>query len=1057
MRNHKFLGLWKIYVFLLLCISLPILFQNCGGDLKGRDTASLADVVTDPLSIDPDSTGKISVDECDEGWVRVPSSFTVNGKTHNFGLKDDFCVMKFEAHKTAVDGRFVPSGNYTEAGKTPRAPWVDIGMLAAEAECNKVGGRLPTALEARVISQNIMMNVKNWQPKTRGAAPQIGQGCMYGGHVDNYPRHALPAPVGDDSSADPYYGSLAKASDIKNNIPGACPFVTTEYAKGTNTPVGGYKDNGLGSRRTHYLANGEIIWDWSGNVWEWLRDVCLNFHPSGGRFGSNVVFNGTAGNGYGFWDYKAEDHPPSGNPNRPAGLYTEWTRYYLQDYETYMLGPKNPQVPGSQLLNSNNGVGMYWGCNKNSNGIIRGGASYSGKEGGVFTAQLGHFVLHSEPNENHYRPQWEHSRVGFRCVKDMSSKVYKVDKDYKVEAAKIFPNRQSIIPNGVSYTSDFPQTLDLADRARMYIEGMTSSLLPKYGYAPPHPAILYAEPDSAVEACGGNPPCLEYSAHSRSLWGKVALSLVQAREMSGFDLDNQHGTLNIQLQMMRNMLDTKQNDKFLPPVGPTVTSTTTILESLMQLYSQTPNNEPLRDGIEYLVSWHKSRMKRLPDSGRVFYYLTSLLEPHGIVHPSDLTGPQGNVGFYSWDMFIQGKATIAFMDWAQLSGDENTRIYGYQLSDYMLGFGGSKFWDPREFGIDTEAGSFVGHMHSYLQGILGNLARAREMLAVGDNPQQARAIINQSAAAYEFIKKKTGASLIGNFGEIGTVGDMIRTGLALSEFDGYDYYDEVERWTRNQLVEAQIDEDMARHIENHNSNNFSFDHVGHKVQGSFISDATHSVAFPKNKNFRWNVDGCANALRGMYAVWKSIIQVNGKFAKVNLLMNRSHKFMDVKSELPYRGYVQVQLKNIQNQINSVGMRIPNWVNRAGLQVTSNGKPISWYWLGPYVIVENIFNNQRIDLHFPMKERTLSFTTLRSQNNWWYEGLTADPNWVDKVTHQALFRGHTLVKILTPMPAAPPEGQIPRFQRQHLADLPLSPSVKAPIKKERRYFLEIESP
>ena len=102
--------------------------------------------------------------------------------------------------------------------------------------------------------------------------------------------------------------------------------------------------------------------------------------------------------------------------------------------------------------------------------------------------------------------------------------------------------------------------------------------------------------------------------------------------------------------------------------------------------------------------------------------------------------------------------------------------------------------------------------------------------------------------------------MIGNFGEIGTVGDMIRTGIAITELGGQDNYDDVDRWVRNQLIESQIDADMAAHIENNNSPDFRFDHIGHKVEGSFISDATHSLAFPKNKNLRWNVDGCANAM-----------------------------------------------------------------------------------------------------------------------------------------------------------------------------------------------------
>lgn len=1064
MGKLRLLLRWKIRLGILALLLIG--FQNCGQDFRSQklENSSTMSVPTPdnpmvfPAPNPPDPGSQV----CDEGWIRVPAKFSIGGRNHQFGLNEDFCIMKFEAQKAAENGRFIPVSQYSKPGNPSKIPWVDIGMMAAEAECSKVGGRLPTPLEAKIVSQNIMLNPANWQPKTAGAAPIIGQGCMYGGHLDGYPRHVLPSPQGNDQSADPYYGTLSNKAEIANRTPGACPFVTTEYLPGTNTPdpaTGGYKSNGIGSRRTLYLSNDEVIWDWSGNVWEWLRGHCLNFTPSEGRF-KPAVFSSASGNGIGYWDFNEADHPLSGNPNRPSGLYTEWTRHYLADHENPTLGPYNPEVEGSQLLNSNHGIGMYWGCNRNSNGFLRGGASYSGREGGAFSTQLGHFVVYPDPNENGIRTQWMHARVGFRCVKDLSTLTRHEDKTFKIIPETIFPNKQSIAPKGVFYSTAFPQTLDLAKRAEMYLKGMTSSLIPEHGYAAPHPGILYSKPSSEVEACEGKPPCFEFSKHSQSLWGKVALSLAQAREMSGYDLEDRDGTLNIQWQMIKNMFNSKYTDKVLPPVGLGVTTTTTAQEALMQIYAQHSENQALFEANHYLVEWHKSRLRRLPDSSnRVFYFFTNLFEAHGITYPSNLYGPLGNQGYYSWDQFIQGKALIAFMDWTRLSEDANTRSYGNKIGDYLIGFDNSKFWRTDEFGIPTEKGGFVGHMHSYLQTVLGNLARVREMRRVGESPAKADAILEHSVATYEYIKRKTGAGVVGNFGEIGTVGDMVRAAIEISDLGGYDYYDDADRWVRNQLVESQIDPEMASHIPNRSSADFKFDRIGQKVVGSFISDATHSLAIPKNKNFRWNVDGCANALRGMYEAWKSIVQVKGGFARVNLLLNRSHKLLDVKSELPYRGYVQVQLKNIKGQVNAVGIRVPGWVDKSQVRVTDpNGKNIEWSWMGQFAIVRNIQNGQLLAVHFPMRERVLGFTTLRSQKNWWYEGvITSTPNWIDRVEHRGLFRGNTLVKVLTPLPAEPPEGQIPRFQRQNLADLPLTHSTAAPWETEERFYLVRESP
>ncbi|KAF0124424.1 MAG: hypothetical protein FD189_2415 [Elusimicrobia bacterium] len=60
-------------------------------------------------------------------------------------------------------------------------------------------------------------------------------------------------------------------------------------------------------KRTHQLSTGEYIWDWSGNLWEWLDMTC------------------TAGTGAGYW-YE-------------SGGWIEWSDGNLSDYEKGRAGP----------------------------------------------------------------------------------------------------------------------------------------------------------------------------------------------------------------------------------------------------------------------------------------------------------------------------------------------------------------------------------------------------------------------------------------------------------------------------------------------------------------------------------------------------------------------------------------------------------------------------------------------------------------------------------------------------------------------------------------------
>jgi hypothetical protein len=86
--------------------------------------------------------------------------------------------------------------------------------------------------EWQTVARNIEATNSNW------SGGSVGQGSIPMGHSDFSPNHALPAT---DSS--------------------------TGYTDTLNNAANGWKQ-----RRTHWLSNGEIVWDLSGNVWEWVYE-----------------------------------------------------------------------------------------------------------------------------------------------------------------------------------------------------------------------------------------------------------------------------------------------------------------------------------------------------------------------------------------------------------------------------------------------------------------------------------------------------------------------------------------------------------------------------------------------------------------------------------------------------------------------------------------------------------------------------------------------------------------------------------------------------------------
>lgn len=168
---------------------------------------------------------------CPLNFIVVPGSVT-------YGT-DDFCVMKYEAKQVGT--------STTPISTATGLPWVSITQTAAITNSPNVAGcngcHLITEPEWMTIAQNVLNVASNWD---NGAdVHTVGTGFIYSGHNDNVPANALAASTDD---TDGYFGT-------------------------SNT-------TGSNQRRTLTLSNGEVIWDMSGNVYEWTNaTIGANLQP----------------------------------------------------------------------------------------------------------------------------------------------------------------------------------------------------------------------------------------------------------------------------------------------------------------------------------------------------------------------------------------------------------------------------------------------------------------------------------------------------------------------------------------------------------------------------------------------------------------------------------------------------------------------------------------------------------------------------------------------------------------------------------------------------------
>ncbi len=142
-----------------------------------------------------------------------------------------FCVSKFEMKQDPSGAVSVPEG----------LPWTlpRDGMNSATSACDNLGAgyELISNEQWNVIAKDIASVKDNWSMGSIYEMPY--KGFLNRGHVFDDPNTPLAA-IADDS-------------------------------KGCHGILACLDNQWSAAKRTHKLSNGNIIWDFSGNVWEWVK------------------------------------------------------------------------------------------------------------------------------------------------------------------------------------------------------------------------------------------------------------------------------------------------------------------------------------------------------------------------------------------------------------------------------------------------------------------------------------------------------------------------------------------------------------------------------------------------------------------------------------------------------------------------------------------------------------------------------------------------------------------------------------------------------------------
>jgi hypothetical protein len=595
----------------------------------------------------------------------------------------------------------------------------------------------------------------------------------------------------------------------------------------------------------------------------------------------------------------------------------------------------------------------------------------------------------------------------------------------ELESAVI--HEAALQPKGKRYTVTVPDTLDLAERAKLSVHGLTGFLDEHANYGPYGHAYYDANPPYFSDLPGGPPN-----------WGKIIESLLMARIMCGSteNLDIEAASLRGMLSLPARLPDGTtyayaRDYLVVNPAAPTPLSRSML--ALMVLQQNAPSSE-LRAVIERMAQDHVRTTQR-GDAG-LFY-----ADPPA-ANGDTRIGVLGN-GF---PVFINGCAIRALCRWSDLIGNNSY----LDTAEGLVRFGlQARYWSP-EAGpkavVSAEHGQFTGHTHSYTQFLMGLLCYANAR-----NDSRLKEFVRSS---YEYIRN-FGLARLGNFGEGCTTGDMTYLALKLSDCGIGDYWDDADRYVRNHLSELQItDSAILRRVTDlmpHKRGRYdtvkgpldllaeTAEHVVERSAGIFLSDSTHPTLIPEH-SMMLTVCCTGNCTPAMYCAWESIVRCVKGAAQINLLLNRASPWLDVDSYLPYEGKLVIHNKTARK----LSVRIPDWVDVPSVRCLINKRTAMPVQVGRYLVFESIPTRAEITLTFPIIATTETYSMAWKQSDFWQECTDPGSSWKgagEAQQYVCRFRGNTLIDV-TPRD----EGLgYPLYRREHMQ------RTNAPMRSVERYI------
>lgn len=555
---------------------------------------------------------------------------------------------------------------------------------------------------------------------------------------------------------------------------------------------------------------------------------------------------------------------------------------------------------------------------------------------------------------------------------------------------------------GARYAATVPETLDLAERASLAINALAGALMEEfdyeyvwlYFYAPPFGSLFHG--DRAREQAAGiyGDGLLRHHAGE---WvdsnGRAALALLWLREVTGSDRFREREEAMLASYLSRlgddgllynapyradapwrkggeagcRAREWRTDDDVAMNGSP---CHALILMALRYLRDGDPDAYRLGDTMARRlreIAIYRDDYAYFPattECGADFAYFRRTGWPDTREAASDMDSPEGAVTCYI-AIYVH-----ALCRWYSVSGDAATLDLAARLVRYILK---PQFWtgniDSWARGMDLDVfrshGGLPRKPAAHYKGHLSGLAYTFHGLieyAIAANDATVKEWVRQG---YEYTRN-LGLARIGMWGENIANNLLAAVAVKLSDAGVGDYWEDVDQYVRNGVVEDQfIDLELIR--------------AERRARGLPETDP-HYPAERFLGNLRWGgmidkrgtLDPTQNGvmaagpyLEPFYYLWEAITRYDAaaRSASVNLLLNRAAAWLDVDSYLPYEGKVVIRNKRCRH----LSVRIPCWVDRTALACRINDGAGAHFWTGNYLVATELEPGDVVTITFPMVE------------------------------------------------------------------------------------------